>query len=129
MSDWHAAVRAFPRERTWLLPALHAVGHELRWIPAEALREVASHLRVPLSEAYGVVTHYPEFRLREPRSRLARVCTGVSCRIRGGLDLLKALEGAAGSDVTLEPFDCAFNCSMASRTQSPARTARSASSS
>jgi NADH-quinone oxidoreductase subunit F len=113
VSDWHAAVRAFPRERTWLLPALHAVGHELRWIPADALREIASHLRVPLSEAYGVATHYPEFRLAEPRKRLVRVCTGVSCRILGGLDLLKALQGAAGADVTLEPFDCAFNCSMA----------------
>jgi NADH-quinone oxidoreductase subunit F len=113
VSDWHAAVRGFPRERTWLLPALHAVGHELRWIPADALREIASHLRVPLSEAYGVVTHYPEFRLEEPRKRVVRVCTGVSCRIRGGLDLLKALQGAAGDDVTLEHFDCAFNCSVA----------------
>ncbi len=113
MSDWHDAVRAFPRERTWLLPALQAVGHELRWIPADALREIASHLRVPLSEAYGVATHYPEFRLAEPRKRLVRVCTGVSCRIRGGLDLLKALESAADRDVTLEPFDCAFNCSVA----------------
>ena len=113
MSDWHDAVRAFPRERTWLLPALQTVGHELRWIPADALREIASHLRVPLSEAYGVATHYPEFRLAEPRKRLVRVCTGVSCRIRGGLDLLKALESAVGRDVTLEPFDCAFNCSMA----------------
>jgi DNA mismatch repair protein MutS2 len=62
VSDWRAAVRAFPRERTWLLPALHAVQHELRWIPADALREVASHLRVPLSEAYGVATHYPELK-------------------------------------------------------------------
>ena len=113
MSDWHDAVRAFPRERTWLLPALQAVGHELRWIPADALREIASHLRVPLSEAYGVATHYPEFRLAEPRKRLVRVCTGVSCRIRGGLDLLKALESTADRDVTLEPFDCAFNCSVA----------------
>jgi len=113
VSDWHDAVRAFPRERTWLLPALQAVGHELRWIPADALREIASHLRVPLSEAYGVATHYPEFRLAEPRKRLVRVCTGVSCRIRGGLDLLKALESAADRDVTLEPFDCAFNCSVA----------------
>jgi NADH-quinone oxidoreductase subunit F len=113
VSDWHAAVRGFPRERTWLLPALHAVGHELRWIPADALLEIASHLRVPLSEAYGVVTHYPEFRLEEPRKRLVRVCTGVSCRIRGGLDLLKALQGAAGDDVTLEALDCAFNCSVA----------------
>jgi len=113
VSDWRAAVRAFPRERTWLLPALHAVQHELRWIPAGALGEVASHLRVPLSEAYGAATHYPEFRLAEPAQRIVRVCTGVSCRIRGGLDLLKALEAGAHSNITLEAFDCAFNCSVA----------------
>lgn len=113
MSDWRAVVRAFPRERTWLLPALHAVQHELRWIPAAALGEVASHLRVPLSEAYGVATHYPEYRLVEPGKRIVRVCTGVSCRIRGGLDLLKALATVADPNVTLEPYDCAFNCSVA----------------
>ena len=113
MSDWHGTVHAFPRERTWLLPALQAVQHDVRWIPAEALAEVAAHLRVPLSEAYGVVTHYPEFRLVEPSARVVRVCTGVSCRIRGGLDLLHALTAAAGPDVTLEPLDCAFNCSVA----------------
>ena len=113
MSDWRATVQAFPRERTWLLPALHAVQHDLRWIPAEALADVAAHLRVPLSEAYGVATHYPEFRLAEPSARVVRVCTGVSCRIRGGLDLLHALTATAGRDVTLEPFDCAFNCSVA----------------
>jgi len=113
VSDWHAAVRAFPRERTWLLPALHAVQHELRWVPADALGEVASHLRVPLSEAYGVATHYPEFRLSEPGRRIVRVCTGVSCRIRGGLELLKALNAVAAPEVTLDPYDCAFNCSVA----------------
>jgi NADH-quinone oxidoreductase subunit F len=113
VSDWRHTLQAFPKERTWLLPALHAVQHELRWIPAAALAEVAAHLRVPLSEAYGVATHYPEFRLDEPRRRLVRVCTGVSCRIRGGLDLLRSLTSAVGPDVTLEPFDCAFNCSVA----------------
>ena len=113
MNDWRVTVHALPRERTWLLPALHAVQHELRWIPTEALTAVAAHLRVPLSEAYGVATHYPEFRLAEPRARVVRVCTGVSCRIRGGLRLLESLTASAGEDVTLEPFDCAFNCSMA----------------
>ena len=113
MSDWRAAVHAFPRERTWLLPALHAVQHHLRWISPEALADVAAHLRVPLSEAYGVATHYPEFRLAEPRAKIVRVCTGVSCRIRGGLELLRSLEGTASAAITLEPFDCAFNCSMA----------------
>jgi len=113
VTDWRTAVHVFPRERTWLLPALHAVQHDLRWIPSGALADVAAHLRVPLSEAYGVATHYPEFRLAEPRARIVRVCTGVSCRIRGGLELLRSLEAMAGSEVTLEPFDCAFNCSMA----------------
>src|SRR6266700_5112009 len=113
VSDWRVTVHALPRERTWLLPALHAFQHELRSIPTEALTAVAAHLRVPLSEAYGVATHYPEFRLAEPRARVVRVCTGVSCRIRGGLRLLESLTASAGEDVTLEPFDCAFNCSMA----------------
>jgi len=113
VSDWRSVLHAFPKERTWLLPALHAVQHELRWIPAAALAEVAAHLRVPASEAYGVATHYPEFRLTEPRARLIRVCTGVSCRVRGGVELLASLRAIAGAEVTLEPFDCAFNCSVA----------------
>jgi NADH-quinone oxidoreductase subunit F len=122
VSDWRAALDAFPRERTWLLPALQAVQHHLRWIPSDALAAVAAHLRVPASEVYGVATHYPEFRLSEPGRRLVRVCTGVSCRIRGGLECLDWLERRLGARapattadgaVTLEPFDCAFNCSVA----------------
>ncbi len=122
MSDWRAALDALPRERTWLLPALHAVQHDLRWIPSDALAAVAAHLRVPASEVYGVATHYPEFRLSEPGKRVIRVCTGVSCRIRGGLECLAELERRLGvsapatsadGSATLEPFDCAFNCSMA----------------
>ncbi|HEV8531731.1 MAG TPA: NAD(P)H-dependent oxidoreductase subunit E [Methylomirabilota bacterium] len=122
MSDWRAALDAFPRERTWLLPALQAVQHHLRWIPSGALAAVAAHLRVPASEVYGVATHYPEFRLSEPGKRVVRVCTGVSCRISGGLECLEWLERRLGAHapattadgtVTLEPFDCAFNCSVA----------------
>jgi NADH:ubiquinone oxidoreductase subunit F (NADH-binding)/NADH:ubiquinone oxidoreductase subunit E len=115
-------LQGFPRERTWLLPALHAVQHEKRWISPEDLTAVSEHLRVPLSEVYGVATHYPEFRLGQPGRRVARVCVGVSCRILGSLELLAALERRLGVTApgtsadgawTLEPFDCAFNCSMA----------------
>ncbi len=112
----------FPRERTWLLPALQAAQHHDRWLSPEALTAVAEHLRVPKSEVYGVATNYPEFRLIQPGRRVVRVCTGVSCRIRGSLDLLAACErrlalkaGGTTADgaVTLERLDCAFNCSMA----------------
>jgi NADH-quinone oxidoreductase subunit F len=112
----------FPRERTWLLPALQAVQHAERWISSEALAAVSEHLRVPLSEVYGVATHYPEFRLAAPGRRVARVCVGVSCRVQGSLDLLAALERRLGvtadgttsdGEWALERLDCGFNCSMA----------------
>jgi NADH:ubiquinone oxidoreductase subunit F (NADH-binding)/NADH:ubiquinone oxidoreductase subunit E len=112
----------FPRERTWLLPALHALQHRDRWLSAPALEEAADHLRVPKSEVYGVATHYPEFRLTEPGRRVVRVCVGLSCRVRGGLDVLAACEQHLGiaadattpdGAVTLERLDCAFDCAMA----------------
>ncbi len=120
------ALDHFPRERTWLLPALHAVQHAERWISPDAIADVAAHLRVPVSEVYGVATHYPELRLAEPGRRVARVCVGVSCRVRGSLDLLAALERRLGvradattadGEWTLERLDCAFNCSMAPVTE------------
>jgi NADH:ubiquinone oxidoreductase subunit F (NADH-binding)/NADH:ubiquinone oxidoreductase subunit E len=112
----------FPRERTWLLAALHALQHLDRWLSPAALEEAANHLRVPKSEVYGVATHYPEFRLTQPGRRVVRVCVGLSCRVRGGLDVLAACEqrlgiaaGATTVDgaVTLERLDCAFDCAMA----------------
>jgi len=116
------ALSRFPRERTWLLPALHALQHRDRWLSPAALEEAADHLRVPRSEVYGVATHYPEFRLTRPGRRVVRVCVGLSCRVRGGLDVLAACErhlgiaaGATTTDgaVTLERLDCAFDCAMA----------------
>jgi NADH-quinone oxidoreductase subunit F len=112
----------FPRERTWLLPALQALQHRDRWLSPEALAAAADHLRVPRSEVYGVATHYPEFRLSRPGRRVVRVCVGLSCRVRGALDVLAACErrlgipaGATTPDraVTLERLDCAFDCAMA----------------
>ncbi|MDE2320900.1 MAG: NAD(P)H-dependent oxidoreductase subunit E, partial [candidate division NC10 bacterium] len=115
-------IAQFPRKRTWLLPALQATQKANGWLSRESLATVALHLRIPESEVYGVATHYPEFRLVKPGSRLVRVCTGVSCRIQGGLTLLYALQDRLGlkagetlpeGTVTLEAADCLFRCSMA----------------
>jgi NADH:ubiquinone oxidoreductase subunit F (NADH-binding)/NADH:ubiquinone oxidoreductase subunit E len=111
-----------PRERTWLLPALDAVQRTEGSVSAERLAGIAAHLRVPLSEVWGVATHYPEVRLTAPGRRLVRVCTGVSCRVRGGLRLLRECERRLGikagattpdGEVTLEELDCTFACGVA----------------
>jgi NADH:ubiquinone oxidoreductase subunit F (NADH-binding)/NADH:ubiquinone oxidoreductase subunit E len=122
VTDYASLLGDFPRERAWLLPALQAVQHHHRWLPPEALIAVSEHLRVPRSEVYGVATSYPELRLAAPGRRVVRVCIGVSCRVRGSLGLLSALEREAGiaadhtaadGSLTLERLDCAFNCSVA----------------
>src|SRR5919109_1688480 len=116
------ALSQFPRERTWLLPALQAAQRVEGWLSSETLATVADHLRVPKSEVWGVASHYPELRLARPGRRLVRVCTGVSCRVRGGRELLAACERAlgvsagstsAGGAVTLEEMDCGFVCGVA----------------
>src|SRR2546429_7995189 len=90
----------FPRERTWLLPALQAVQRAERYLSPEALEAVAAHLRVPKSEVWGVASHYPELRPARPGPRPIPVCTGVSCPVRGARELLAArarrLRGRAG---------------------------------
>src|SRR5438552_18307042 len=122
MRDVSGLVARFPRERTWLLPALEEVQRAEHWLSPEALEAVAAHLRVPRSEVWGVASHYPELRLTRPGRRLVRVCTGVSCRVRGGRELLAACERTLGvragqttadGAVTLEELDCAFACSVA----------------
>ena len=115
-------VARFPRERTWLLPALDAVQRAEGSVSPEALAALAAHLRVPASEVWGVATHYPEIRLAPPGRRLVRVCAGVSCRVAGGAELLRACEARLGvraggttpdGAVTLEALDCAFACGVA----------------
>jgi NADH:ubiquinone oxidoreductase subunit F (NADH-binding)/NADH:ubiquinone oxidoreductase subunit E len=112
----------FPRERTWLLPALQAVQRTERWLSPESLDAVAAHLRVPKSEVWGVASHYPELRLSAPGRRLVRVCTGVACLAGGGRAILQACERTLGvraghtrpdGAVTLEELDCAFACASA----------------
>src|SRR5213082_43797 len=111
------AVSRFPRERTWLLPALQSAQRAEGWLSPETLAAVAAHLRVPRSEVWGVASHYPELRLAKPGRRVVRVCTGVACRVRGGRELLAACAErlgvaagvtAADGSVTLEEMDCAF---------------------
>src|SRR5207245_1615068 len=73
-----------------------AVQRAERYLSPEAVEAVAAHLRVPKSEVWGVASHYPELRLAPPGTRVVRVCTGVSCKLRGGGELLAACERRLG---------------------------------
>lgn len=112
----------FPRERTYLLPALHYLQHEFGYLPEWALQIVSWHLRIPASEVYGAATSYSELRMEEPGQHVVRVCTGLSCWHEGGKDLWESLQKRWGDqlgdedsskEITLEETPCGFLCPMA----------------
>ncbi|MCH7553356.1 MAG: NAD(P)H-dependent oxidoreductase subunit E [Chloroflexi bacterium] len=113
-------VERFPRERQYLLPALHYIQHELGHLPEFALQVVGWHLHVPASEVYGAATSYTELRIDSPHTHSVRVCTGLACRLAGADDVLEACgaflaptDGAIpGAEVTLEETACGFLCAV-----------------
>jgi NADH:ubiquinone oxidoreductase subunit E len=111
--DLTPILEAFPRERSYLLPALQRVQAELGSLPPWALLAVGEHVRVPKSDLYGVATHFPELRLDGRPTRLVRVCTGLSCRVLGADAVLAALAEPADGDLAVEESHCAFICGVA----------------
>src|SRR5918992_2800616 len=105
----------FPRERTYLLPALHFLQHEFGYLPDWALQIVSWHLCIPASEVYGAATSYSELRVQEPGKHTVRVCAGLACWHNGGQQLLEYLaarfgispgEAISNGNVTLEETPC-----------------------
>src|ERR1039457_3619338 len=65
--------------RNALIETLHTVQTSFGYLDDESIRFVAKSLRVPLSQAYGVVTFYHYFSLKPPGEHTATVCTGTAC--------------------------------------------------
>ena len=75
-----------------LIEALHTVQEAFGYLDADSLRFVATSLRVPLSQAYGVATFYHYFTMKPPGKHTCVVCTGTACYIKGAGKLLTEME-------------------------------------
>jgi bidirectional [NiFe] hydrogenase diaphorase subunit len=75
-----------------LIETLHVVQSSFGFLDDDAIRFVAKSLRVPLSQAYGVVTFYHHFCLKPPGKHTMTVCTGTACFIKGTDKLMAAAE-------------------------------------
>ena len=66
-----------------LIETLHTVQSSFGYLDDDSIRFVAKSLRVPLSQAYGVVTFYHYFTLKPPGKHTITICTGTACYIKG----------------------------------------------
>ena len=73
--DLADALAAIPRERTYLLDALHAAGAMERRLDEGELRRIARHVRIPEGEFWATYTSYPDFlgQHRQPPMVLVRL--------------------------------------------------------
>jgi bidirectional [NiFe] hydrogenase diaphorase subunit len=79
-----------------LIETLHTVQSSFGYLDDDAIRFVARSLRVPLSQAYGVVTFYHYFSLKPPGKHTMTVCAGTACYIKGADKLMAAAEKRLG---------------------------------
>ena len=79
-----------------LIETLHTVQSSFGFLDDDAIRFVARSLKVPLSQAYGVVTFYHHFSLKPPGKHTMTICTGTACYIKGTDKLVAAAEKRLG---------------------------------
>jgi NADH:ubiquinone oxidoreductase subunit E len=75
-----------------LIPVLQTTQNLFGYLPEKALRIISKELKKPYSEVAGVVGFYSYFSTIPKGKYTIRVCMGTACYVRGGQDVLRALQ-------------------------------------
>lgn len=104
-----------------LLPILHAIQHELGFVPPAAIARIAGGLNLSHADVHGVITFYHDFRTSPPGRHVLKLCRAEACQAMGCERLETALRerhglpmGGTSADgsVTAEAVYCLGNCAL-----------------
>jgi NADH-quinone oxidoreductase subunit E len=121
-ADAAAIIAKYPHPRSALLPLLHLVQAEDRYLTAAGIRFCASQLRLTDAEVTAVATFYSMYRRTPTGEYLVGVCTNTLCAIMGGDAILDTLQTRLGihagqttddGAITLEHLECNAACDYA----------------
>jgi NADH-quinone oxidoreductase subunit E len=121
------AIRAFvpryPSKQAVTLPALHIVNERLRYVPLQAVVEIAELLDLAPAQVQDTLSFYGYFKQDKPHGRCRLwVCRSISCALRGADELLDHLshtlhvqpgETTPDGRITLEFAECLGACEHA----------------
>jgi NADH-quinone oxidoreductase subunit E len=115
--------RRYPTAEACLLPALHLAQRLAGgWLPDPVIAAVAAYLELPESKVYGVVSFYDLFHQQPVGRHRVRVCTNLSCQLRGADEILETVRrelGVGEDEVTPDGrcsyvhFECLGSCDTA----------------
>jgi NADH:ubiquinone oxidoreductase subunit E len=110
----------YPSKQPVVLAALHLAQKEFGDLRDEVLELVARELDLPVAHVFGVATFYTMFRRGPGGKNTLRVCTNISCMLRGAYDVLREFEQKTGlkpgqhnADFTLVEEECIAVCANA----------------
>lgn len=89
----------YPSKQPVVLAALHLAQKEFGCLSDDALRLVAKTLELPYPHVFGVATFYTMFRRESAGKNVVRVCTNISCMLRGAYDVLEGFKKRLGLDI------------------------------
>ncbi len=105
-----------------IIPLLQRLQGEYRYLPREAVLEVAERAGLPASRIFGIATFYAQFRLQPSGRHIVRCCRGTACHVKGGKKVAEALKSALGVEegkttedfrFTFETVACLGTCFLA----------------
>jgi NADH-quinone oxidoreductase subunit E len=113
----------YPTAEALLLPLLHRLQKYFGgWLPPTAIAAAADYLGLPAAKVAGVVSFYDLFHEAPVGRHRIRLCTNLSCQLRGAEELLEVLEeelGVEAGKVTPDgrasfvEFECLGSCDTA----------------
>ncbi len=104
-----------------LIELLQDVSEHFGYLPPEAMRYIAEHMKIPLTRLYSIATFYQDFKLKpQGRHRLV-ICTGTACHVKGAAAIVDLLcrelnispgETTADGKLTLSTVNCIGLCGV-----------------
>ena len=117
-----AIVKRYPDPRSGMLPCLHVAQEAEGYVTPEGVAAVAEVTGAKVDEVESVVTFYAMYHTRPVGKHVIKVCTSISCYLRGCDHLMSHLEHQLGikrgettpdGEFTLQPIECLAACGMA----------------
>jgi len=105
-----------------LIPVLHEAQEIFGYLPKDAQELVSEGLNIPLSDVYGVITFYTQFKLNPKGKNHIAVCQGTACYVKNSQQVmdrikseLKLENGQTSEDMnySLEETRCIGACGLA----------------
>jgi NADH-quinone oxidoreductase subunit E len=122
MEDIATILDGFEKRTDNLIPILQTIQDKHSYLAAGALKMVAEHLDISVSEVYGVATFYNQFRFNPPGKHPIKVCLGTACHVVGGDIILENFERKLGikegettrdREFSIERVACVGCCALA----------------